>query len=79
MIEATDQIALGVSRSAAGQVWKFRPSDDRLVLAMCQRHTIPDILARVLVARGVALEEVAAAMCFPSLSIRFKSPRDTAS
>ena len=60
MIEATDQTALGVSRSAAGQVWKFRPSDDRLVLAMCQRHTIPDILARVLVARGVALEEVPA-------------------
>ncbi|GIR10442.1 MAG: single-stranded-DNA-specific exonuclease RecJ [Hyphomicrobiales bacterium] len=60
MIEATDQTALGVSRSAAGQVWKFRPSDDRLVLAMCQRHTIPDVLARVLVARGVALEEVPA-------------------
>ena len=60
MIEATDQTALGVSRSAAGQVWKFRPSDDRLVLAMCQHHTIPDILARVLVARGVALEEVPA-------------------
>ena len=60
MIEATDQTALGVSRSAAGQVWKFRPSDDRLVLAMCQRHAIPDILARVLVARGVALEEVPA-------------------
>ncbi|MEC7512314.1 MAG: DHH family phosphoesterase, partial [Pseudomonadota bacterium] len=60
MIEARDQTALGVSRSAGGQVWKFRPSDDRLVLAMCQRHTIPDILARVLVARGVALEEVPA-------------------
>ena len=60
MIETTDQTAFGVSRSAAGQVWKFRPSNDRLVLAMCQRHTIPDILARVLVARGVALEEVPA-------------------
>ena len=60
MIDATDQTALGVTRSAAGQVWKFRPNDDRLALAMCQRHTIPDILARVLVARGVALEEVPA-------------------
>ena len=58
MIETSDQTALGVSRSAAGQVWKFRPSDDRLVLAMCQRHTIPDILARLLVARDVALEDV---------------------
>ena len=58
MIETTNQTALGVSRSAAGQVWKFRPSDDRLVLAMCQRHGLPDILARLLVARGVTLEDV---------------------
>ena len=58
MIEASDQAALGVSRSAAGQVWKFRQSDDRLVLAMCQRHTVTDILARLLVARDVALEDV---------------------
>ena len=58
MIETTNQAALGVSRSAAGQVWKFRPSDDRLVLAMCQRHGLPDILARLLVARGVTLEDV---------------------
>lgn len=57
MIETADQAALGVSRSAAEQVWKFRPSDDQRVLAMCQRHTIPDILARLLVARGVGLDD----------------------
>ena len=58
MIEASDQTALGVSHSAAGNVWKFRQSDDRLVLAMCQRHAVTDILARLLVSRDVALEDV---------------------
>ncbi|MFN3232162.1 MAG: single-stranded-DNA-specific exonuclease RecJ [Alphaproteobacteria bacterium] len=47
---------LGVSQSLTGQRWFLSQTDDRLVHALAQRHGLPDIVARVLAARGVGLE-----------------------
>ncbi len=52
--------ALGVSRSASGQFWALRETDDRQVLALSQRLGLPDILCRMLVARGIAPDDAAA-------------------
>jgi single-stranded-DNA-specific exonuclease len=51
---------LGVERSALGRVWRPR-LDDRggaTALAIAQRYDVPELLARVLAARGVAIDDV---------------------
>jgi len=51
---------LGVEQSATGRFWRAR-LDARgaaLALAIAQRHDLPELLARVLAGRGVAVEEV---------------------
>ena len=50
---------LGVERSATGKRWCLRPAVDRTVRALAQRHGLSDTLSRVLVARGIGLEEAA--------------------
>ena len=47
---------LAVERSASGMRWKWRTLDERAVLAMSQKLGITDLLARVLVGRGVTPE-----------------------
>lgn len=49
---------LGVDVSASGKQWQARPVADRQVLAFSQRFGLPDILGRVLLARGVGLDDV---------------------
>ncbi|MBM3520100.1 MAG: single-stranded-DNA-specific exonuclease RecJ [Alphaproteobacteria bacterium] len=49
---------LNVARSVTGRRWEARLKDTRLAEAISQRHDLPDILGRVLAARGVALDEV---------------------
>ena len=60
MTDATDQAALGVSRSAAGQFWLMQESDDRQILALSQRLGLPDLLCRMLVARGISADQAPA-------------------
>ena len=47
---------LGVARSLGGRRWVARPCDDRTALALSQRLEIPEVLGRVLAARGVDIE-----------------------
>ncbi|MEQ9199866.1 MAG: DHH family phosphoesterase, partial [Rhodospirillales bacterium] len=49
----------GVSRSLTGRKWTFAPVDERLAIALSQRQSIPDIVGRVLAARGVGLDDAA--------------------
>lgn len=51
---------LGVARSASGRLWRLRPGDDRMALALGQRYDLPDIVARVLTSRNVPLDGVPA-------------------
>lgn len=48
---------LGVERSALGRRWVERPADDRQALALAQRLGLPDVVARILAARGIGIEE----------------------
>ena len=47
---------LGVECSLTGKRWRQRLADDRLGLALAQRLAVPEILGRVLAARGVDAE-----------------------
>ncbi len=51
---------LEVSRSVSGRRWVPRLTDERLAEAISQRHELPEILGRVMAARGVALDEAEA-------------------
>jgi single-stranded-DNA-specific exonuclease len=63
-VQAADSTALDVTASVRGYVWRERL--DRvglgMALAMSQRHGLPELLGRVLAARGVGLDEVPVAL-----------------
>ncbi|MEQ1790618.1 MAG: DHH family phosphoesterase, partial [Rickettsiales bacterium] len=44
--------------SAKGRVWQVREVDERLVVAIAREHDLSEIVARVLVARGVEEDDV---------------------
>ena len=48
---------LGVTNSFTGQRWSLNGANDRDVLAIAQRLSVPEIIGRVLVGRGVTLED----------------------
>lgn len=48
---------LGVECSVSGKRWRLRSADDRLGLAISQRLGLPEIVGRVLAARGIEADE----------------------
>ena len=50
---------LGIVRSLTGRRWVWRAAEERLGLGIAQRHGLPEILGRLLAARGVGLEGAA--------------------
>lgn len=63
----------GVERSAKGARWIGCAVDDRLALALSQRHALPEIVARVLAARGIGLDD-APAFLNPTLRALLPDP-----
>src|SRR5436305_14867970 len=57
-IRAERAAFLGIERSLTGRRWAARLGDERLALAMAQRHGLPDAICRLLAAREVDLEGV---------------------
>ena len=53
------EAVLGVGRSVTGRRWIWRESEARLGLAIAQRMELPELVGRLLAARGVGLEAVA--------------------
>ena len=49
---------LGIERSLTGRRWASRLGDERMALAMAQRHGLPDAICRLLAAREVELDDV---------------------
>jgi len=51
---------LGVNRSVRGYAWRERltPQAKLAADAICQRHDLPELLGRVLAARGVGIDDV---------------------
>jgi single-stranded-DNA-specific exonuclease len=61
----TDQAAnistpavLSVEQSASGRRWENREGDDRMARAISQQYDLPDVVGRLLVARGVDVKDV---------------------
>ncbi len=48
--------ALGVARSLSGRRWIRRTGEDRVALGIAQRAGLPEIVGRLLAARGVGIE-----------------------
>src|SRR5580704_2841469 len=57
-IRAPRAAFLGIERSLTGRRWAERLGDERLALAMAQRHGLPDAICRLLAARDVGLDDV---------------------
>jgi single-stranded-DNA-specific exonuclease len=53
------ETVLGVERSAAGRRWYSREGDIRTGLALAQRYGLPEIVGRIMAARGVQLDDAA--------------------
>ena len=66
---------LNVERSLTRRRWRARLAQDRTALAIAERHGLPEILARVLAARGVGLEEAGSYMS-PTLRGLMPQPAD---
>ena len=49
---------LGIEHSLTGRRWAERLGDERMALAMAQRHGLPDAICRLLAAREVELDDV---------------------
>ena len=66
---------LGVSQSARGFTWRERlePGMRNTALAISQRHGLPELLGRVLAARGVGLDEVSVVLD-PSIKALMPDP-----
>ena len=47
---------LGVDLSACGRRWRTKPADDRAARAIAQKLELPEIIARLLAARGLDAE-----------------------
>jgi single-stranded-DNA-specific exonuclease len=50
---------LGVSCSLGGRRWRQRSGDDRAGLALAQRLGVPELIGRIIAARGIGLDEAA--------------------
>jgi len=48
---------LGIDRSLGGRRWCLRPGDEREAVALSQRFGLPELVGRVLAARGIGLDE----------------------
>ena len=58
-VPQTDGTVLGVARSLTGRRWVWRPAEDRIGLGIAQSLGVPEIVGRLLAARGIGLEGAA--------------------
>jgi single-stranded-DNA-specific exonuclease len=46
-----------IGTSVTGAIWHLNNADERMVLALSQKHNLPEVAARVLAARGLTTDE----------------------
>jgi single-stranded-DNA-specific exonuclease len=46
-----------LEKSVCGKRWVIEAYDERLALTLSQRHAVPDIVAQIMAARGITMEE----------------------
>ena len=54
---AEHDLILAVEKSITGRAWVARPAENRFVQAIAQNHDLPEIVARVIVGRGITVDE----------------------
>ncbi|MDG1438270.1 MAG: single-stranded-DNA-specific exonuclease RecJ, partial [Emcibacteraceae bacterium] len=54
---ADQDLILAVENSITGRSWISRPAEPRFVAAIAQNHDLPEIVARVIVGRGIGVDE----------------------
>lgn len=52
-----EQAFLGVTSSLMGKRWSSKDVNERMVMMYCQRYNLPEPAARLMVARGIMMEE----------------------
>ena len=52
-----EDFLLDIETSVTGRAWQQRPAEYRLIQAIAQQHNLPEIVARVVVGRGINLEQ----------------------
>ncbi len=65
--------AFGVSRSLTGRRWVWRQGEDRVAFGIAQRLGLPEIVGRLLAARGVGIE-AACDFLEPTLRVMLPDP-----
>ncbi len=73
MTEEIDAPFLGVERSVTGKRWQSRLKDERLATALAQRFDLHEVVARVLAARDIQLDD-AASFLNPTLKSMLPDP-----
>ena len=68
-----DSAFLGVERSVTGKCWRARDADERLVMTLCQKLELPELVARVVAARGIELDD-AEIFLNPTLKVLLPDP-----
>lgn len=51
------EAVLGIASSITGRRWVWRTGDARIGLGIAQRHDLPEVVGRLLAARGVGIED----------------------
>ena len=66
-------LAGGAERGLSGRRWVWRTGDDRVAFGIAQRLEVPEIIGRLLAARGIGIE-AAAAFLEPTLRVLLPDP-----
>ncbi len=56
---ANHDVILAVEKSVTGRMWVARPAEHRIVQAISQNHSLPEIVARVVAGRGIGIDDAA--------------------
>lgn len=57
-IDLAPPLSQAIPLSLTGCEWVFKAADDRLTTTLMQQHDLPEVLARILAARGAKIEDV---------------------
>jgi single-stranded-DNA-specific exonuclease len=69
----SNETVLGVERGLSGRRWVWRTGEDRIALGIAQRLEVPEIIGRLLAARGVGID-AAEAFLAPTLRALLPDP-----
>ncbi len=67
------EVVLGVSKSLSGRRWLWRTGEERVAAGIAQRLALPEIVSRLLAARGIGIDD-AADFLEPTLRVLLPDP-----